>query len=313
MGQDVRVVVGVPTVANFALGGGTTPNAPLILNISTGAVYYLAAGDVVTPITPIGAGTVTTVSVATANGFSGTVANATTTPAITIIAGAITPTSVAASGTVSGSNLSGTNTGDQTNITGNAATVTTNANLTGPITSAGNATSIASQTGTGSKFVMDTSPTLVTPKATTTIGVGNATPSASGSGISFPATQSASTDANTLDDYEEGTWTPTDASGAGLSLTINDATYTKVGREVMARAQIHYPVTASGAGATIGGFPFTINNFGASVAQIGGAANPLTNGQLNGTTMALLIAGNAALTNAQMSSNFLLFNAVFDI
>ena len=41
-----------------------------------------------------GSGTVTTVSVATANGFSGTVANATTTPAITIIAGAITPTSV---------------------------------------------------------------------------------------------------------------------------------------------------------------------------------------------------------------------------
>ena len=39
--------------------------------------------------------------------------------------------------------LSGTNTGDQTNISGNAATVTTNANLTGPVTSIGNATSIA--------------------------------------------------------------------------------------------------------------------------------------------------------------------------
>ncbi|MEI7526381.1 MAG: hypothetical protein WCJ95_18685, partial [Mariniphaga sp.] len=39
----------------------------------------------------------------------------------------------------------------------------TNANLTGPITSIGNTTSVASQTGTGSKFVMDTSPTLVTP------------------------------------------------------------------------------------------------------------------------------------------------------
>lgn len=48
-------------------------------------------------------------------------------------------------------------------VTGNAATVTTNANLTGPITSSGNATSVASQTGTGSKFVMDTSPVLVTP------------------------------------------------------------------------------------------------------------------------------------------------------
>lgn len=40
-------------------------------------------------------------------------------------------------------NLSGTNTGDQTNISGNAATVTTNANLTGPVTSVGNATAIA--------------------------------------------------------------------------------------------------------------------------------------------------------------------------
>lgn len=51
------------------------------------------------------------------------------------------------------------------------ATVVTNANLTGPITSVGNATSIASQTGTGTKFVVDTSPTLVTP----TLGVATAT------------------------------------------------------------------------------------------------------------------------------------------
>ena len=44
--------------------------------------------------TPAGAGTVTTVSVATANGVSGSVANATSTPAITLTLGAITPTSV---------------------------------------------------------------------------------------------------------------------------------------------------------------------------------------------------------------------------
>ena len=36
-------------------------------------------------------------------------------------------------------------------------------NLTGPITSVGNATSVASQTGTGSTFVMDNTPTLITP------------------------------------------------------------------------------------------------------------------------------------------------------
>lgn len=61
-----------------------------------------------------GGGTVTSVSVTTANGVSGTVANATTTPAITLTLGAITPSSVAATGTVTGANLSGTNTGDQT-------------------------------------------------------------------------------------------------------------------------------------------------------------------------------------------------------
>lgn len=44
-------------------------------------------------------------------------------------------------------------------------------NLTGPITSVGAATAIASQTGTGTKFVVDTSPTLVTP----VLGVATAT------------------------------------------------------------------------------------------------------------------------------------------
>ena len=56
-----------------------------------------------------------------------------------------------------------------------------------------------------------------TGKVGTTLGVGAATPSASGAGITFPATQSASTDANTLDDYEEGTWTPN--QGSGLTVT----------------------------------------------------------------------------------------------
>lgn len=46
------------------------------------------------------------------------------------------------SGTFSGTS-SGTNTGDQTNITGNAATVTTNANLTGDVTSVGNAATLS--------------------------------------------------------------------------------------------------------------------------------------------------------------------------
>lgn len=47
--------------------------------------------------------------------------------------------------------------------TGNTSgTATINANLTGPITSVGNATSIASQTGTGTTFVMSAAPTITT-------------------------------------------------------------------------------------------------------------------------------------------------------
>ncbi len=67
-------------------------------------------------------------------------------------------------GAVSAPSFVGPLTGNVTgNVSGNAGTVTTNANLTGPITSVGNATSIGAQTGTGSTFVVDTSPTIVTP------------------------------------------------------------------------------------------------------------------------------------------------------
>jgi hypothetical protein len=72
-------------------------------------------------------------------------------------------------------------------VTGNAATVTTNADLTGPIISSGNTTSVASQTGTGSTFVMDTSPTLITPN------IGTATGSISGNAGTATALQTART------------------------------------------------------------------------------------------------------------------------
>ena len=49
-------------------------------------------------------------------------------------------------------------------------------------------------------------------------------------GITFPASQSAKSDANTLDDYEEGTWTPTlDNASNCSSLTVTEAWYIKIG------------------------------------------------------------------------------------
>jgi hypothetical protein len=74
-------------------------------------------------------------------------------------------------------------------------------------------------------------------KGATTIAVGNATPSASGAGITFPATQSASTDANTLDDYEEGTWTPnagsTGGNSTGQTYAVQQGNYRKIGSLVI--------------------------------------------------------------------------------
>jgi hypothetical protein len=66
-----------------------------------------------------------------------------------------------------------------------------------------------------------------------TISVGNATPSTSGAGITFPASQSASSDANTLDDYEEGSWTPNVFNnGSSSTWTVKFGRYTKVGNLV---------------------------------------------------------------------------------
>src|SRR5258705_867553 len=72
--------------------------------------------------------------------------------------------------------------------------------------------------------------------------------------IAFPASQVASANANTLDDYEEGTWTPVDASGASLTFGGGTAgSYTKIGNLVIATGQIVYPTTANGSSAIVGG------------------------------------------------------------
>ena len=85
--------------------------------------------------------------------------------------------------------------------------------------------------------------------------------SVAGTGISFPATQSASSDANTLDDYEEGTYTP-NFTGAGSSPTVGYATqsgvYTKIGRMVYFTSWIQWSSFSGGSGnLQIGGLPFT--------------------------------------------------------
>ena len=112
-----------------------------------------------------------------------------------------------------------------------------------------------------------------------TIGVGGTTPSTSGAGISFPATQSASTDANTLDDYEEGTWTPSAFNGGGTGITYV-ANYVKIGRQVSCFFAINGTgLTTTAASTTLSGLPFAPSNVptGSNASYIGISMNGQTN------------------------------------
>jgi hypothetical protein len=136
-----------------------------------------------------------------------------------------------------------------------------------------------------------------------TISVGNATPSTSGAGITFPATQSASSDANTLDDYDEGTWTPTATSASGsLTAYTSSGIYTKIGRTVFVRATISLTTVGTASGALNGGgLPFTAENtnrpFVSLVREDAATGNGyLAAGTANSTTFFIhTLSGNAGI------------------
>ena len=140
-----------------------------------------------------------------------------------------------------------------------------------------------------------------------TNGVGGATAAASGSGVSFPATQSASSDANTLDDYEEGTWTPTftgtSTAGSG-SYTFQSGSYTKVGRLVTIYGAMQFNSGTGTGNLQISGLPFSSNNFGSITIVISDnlafTVGSLITGYTSGTNIQLqqIPAGGAGSTSA---------------
>jgi hypothetical protein len=125
---------------------------------------------------------------------------------------------------------------------------------------------------------------------------GNVVIGTSGKGIDFSATPGTGT-SELFADYEEGTWTPTDASGAGLTFTSVTGFYTKVGRLVTCTFGLTFPATVSGANLTIGGLPYT---------SISSGPPNVSGGSLTYTTAAVNSAGFAI---GQGATTGLLFNS----
>jgi hypothetical protein len=166
-----------------------------------------------------------------------------------------------------------------------------------------------------------TTQTLTLPSGTGTILTKNGSGIASVNGVQFPATQSPSADANTLDDYEEGSWTPSIGSLSSGSLTYltQAGTYTKIGHLVSVQGWIRInaissPVSTS---LTLAGLPFTSDSNAtrasiafraAGLASVTGIVGLWMN---DASTTANLVALNNGSASALLGSN-LASNGEFD-
>jgi hypothetical protein len=147
---------------------------------------------------------------------------------------------------------------------------------------------------------------------------GNLKISTAAKGIDFSAnTNAPGMTSEVLNWYEQGTWTPSDGSGAGLGLTVANATYTRIGRLVTANFAITYPATADATDARIDGLPFTSSSVGfsfpmvVSFSQTGICKSGLVD--TSATTFLLSDTAGNTLTNAQMSTLILRGTVIYEV
>lgn len=142
--------------------------------------------------------------------------------------------------------------------------------------------------------------------------------------LSFPPTQVPSTNANTLDDYEEGTFDAEITFGnasVGVTYSYRQCSYTKTGNRVFVSGAISLSNKGSSVGsARIAGLPFTVANSTNSYSAPSLLLQNVTFSDqysawanINDTTIELLEATNAGvltdLTNADFANNsFLVFS-----
>lgn len=145
---------------------------------------------------------------------------------------------------------------------------------------------------------------------------------ATGKGIDFGSAASGSgtpiTNGGLLNDYESGTFTPTDGSGAGLSFTGAAGTYIKVGGQVTCWGILNYPTNSDATPAAVQGLPFP---FGANnVDRVGG---PVVYNNFGGYLSVLGVTSNSKVqifkttgsgpTNAQLSAQSIWFCVTYNV
>ncbi len=143
-------------------------------------------------------------------------------------------------------------------------------------------------------------------------------------GVNFPATQVASSDANTLDDYEEGTFTPTVSFGGGstgITYSYQNGVYTKIGNVVYVRVGFVFTNKGSSTGfVLVSGFPFAAYSLSYADAvgpcSFGGMqslTSPLNmvmdNGQAQGRIRQYSSTNESTLTNAEFTNSSYVYAA----
>ena len=137
--------------------------------------------------------------------------------------------------------------------------------------------------------------------------------------------------ANALDDYEEGTWTPTvtyESSGGPATLATADGVYTKVGRVVTVSGIVSVSNTNSGSGQVkVGGLPFNVgtdlsstgDEFTGSINYYTGFSSNIIPFSISVTSLNVLLVNyvtaatttGLSLTAAQMGTGQFRFSATY--
>ena len=99
-------------------------------------------------------------------------------------------------------------------------------------------------------------------------------------GVAFPATQVASADANTLDDYEEGTFTPTQANFTVTGTPTLTGRYTKIGRFIHFSATFNSTGTIAHSASALITIPFAgLQNSGNITMRLSSTSSAFNNNQ----------------------------------